>query len=135
LLLQLKEKYNLKNGDKVLLPADTWVTNVAPIIQLGLQPIFCDINMADFSFDKDNMKLIKSMHPDIKLIFVTHLLGFPADNSYYQELFPEAIIIDDVCESHGAVHPDGSKVGSKSVGSTFSFYFGHHMTTIEGGMV
>jgi len=135
LVAAIKEKYDLKDGDKVLLPADTWVTNVAPIIQLGLQPIFCDINMNNFSFDKNNMQLIKEMHPDIKLIFVTHLLGFPADNSYYQQLFPDAIIIDDVCESHGALHPDGKKVGSDSIGSTFSFYFGHHMTTIEGGMV
>lgn len=135
LIAAIKEKYNLKDGDKVLLPADTWVTNVAPIIQLGLQPIFCDINLSNFSFDEEHLSFIKEKHPDIKLIFVTHLLGFPAANNYYQELFPKAIIIDDVCESHGCVSVNGKRVGSESLGATFSFYFGHHMTTIEGGMV
>lgn len=135
LVAAIKEKYNLKDGDKVLLPACTWVTNVAPIIQLGLQPIFCDINLKNFSFDVEDMKKIKKEHPDIKLIFVTHLLGFAAENSVYRSIFPDAIIIDDVCESHGAEHLPGLKVGKDSLGATFSFYFGHHMTTIEGGMV
>jgi len=131
----IKQKYNLKDGDKVLLPSCTWMTNVAPIIQLGLTPIFSDINFDNFSFDVNDLYKIRSAHPDIKLIFVTHLLGFPADNETYQSIFPSAIIIDDVCESHGCVSKDGSKVGSNSVGATFSFYFGHHMTTVEGGMV
>lgn len=135
LVASIIEKYGLKRGDKVLLPACTWMTNVAPIIQLGLQPIFCDINLKDFSFDVDNMTRISELHPDIKLIFITHLLGFPANNNEYRKVFPDAIIIDDVCESHGAIASDGSKVGSDSTGATFSFYFGHHMTTIEGGMV
>lgn len=135
LVAAIKEKYGLKNGDKVLVPACTWVTNVGPIIQLGLQPIFCDINLYDYSFDIKSLNYIKKQHPDIKMIFVTHLLGFPADNDAYKEVFPDAIIIDDVCESHGAKHSNGQKVGSNSLGATFSFYFGHHMTTVEGGMV
>jgi len=135
LVAAIKEKYGLKNGDKVLLPSCTWMTNVAPIIQLGLTPVFCDINLDNFSFDVDDLKEIKSLHPDIKVIFITHLLGFPADNKKYSDIFPHALIIEDVCESHGCVGEDGSKVGSNSIGATFSFYFGHHMTTVEGGMV
>lgn len=135
LISAVMEKYGLKRGDKVLVPACTWVTNVGPIIQLGLTPIFCDVNMENFSFDKEQLEFIKSNHPDIKLIFVTHLLGFAAENSKYQKVFPDAIIIDDVCESHGTKFDNGVRVGQDSVGSTFSFYFGHHMTTIEGGMV
>jgi CDP-6-deoxy-D-xylo-4-hexulose-3-dehydrase len=135
LVAAIKEKYELNNGDKVLLPSCTWMTNVAPIIQLGLTPIFSDINLDNFSFDVDDLKEIKSLHPDIKVIFITHLLGFPADNKKYTEMFPHALIIEDVCESHGCVGEDGSKVGSNSIGATFSFYFGHHMTTVEGGMV
>jgi CDP-6-deoxy-D-xylo-4-hexulose-3-dehydrase len=135
LIAAIKEKYNLKNGDKVLLPACTWVTNVGPIIQLGLQPIFCDVNTDNFSFDLAEIKKIKKDHPDIKLIFVTHLLGFAAENEEYQKVFPKAIIVDDVCESHGAKFQNRNKVGVDSIGSTFSFYFGHHMTTVEGGMV
>lgn len=135
LLAAVIEKYNLKQGDKVLLPACTWMTNVAPVIQLGLEPIFCDINLENFSFEKNQLLDISNLHSDIKVIFVTHLLGFAADNQYYQSLFPDAIIIDDVCESHGVHFKDGTKVGSDSIGATFSFYFGHHMTTIEGGVV
>ena len=135
LVAAIKEKYKLNVGDKVLVPACTWMTNVAPIIQLGLTPIFCDVNLENFSYDVEDLKKISENHPDIKMIFVTHLLGFPAENNIYREIFPDSLIIDDVCESHGAKFTDGSKVGSDSLGATFSFYFGHHMTTIEGGMV
>lgn len=135
LVAAIKEKYKLSEGDKVLVPACTWMTNVAPIIQLGLQPIFCDINIQNFSFDIEEVKYISKIHPDIKLIFVSHLLGFAGENEKLKEIFPNAIIIDDVCESHGVRFPDGSRVGSNSLGATFSFYFGHHMSTIEGGMV
>lgn len=130
----IKEKYKLKKGDKVLVPACTWVTNVNPIIQLGLTPIFCDINLKDFSFDIDSLIKISKKHSDIKLIFVTHLLGIPANNEAYKHIFPNALIIDDVCESHGCTSL-GAKVGSDSLGATFSFYFGHHMSTIEGGII
>jgi CDP-6-deoxy-D-xylo-4-hexulose-3-dehydrase len=135
LLSSVKELYKLKDGDKVLVPACTWVTNISPVFQLGLQPIFCDINLQNYSFDLDDAKQIAKKHKDIKAIFVTHLLGFPADNHKLQKLFPNALIIDDICESHGCKDVEGEKYGSKSLGSTFSFYFGHHMSTIEGGMV
>jgi CDP-6-deoxy-D-xylo-4-hexulose-3-dehydrase len=134
LVAAVKDLYNLKNGDKVLLPACTWMTNVAPIMQLGLEPIFCDINLENFSFDLDEAKVIAKKH-DIKLIFITHLLGFSAANEELQSIFPKAIIIDDICESHGCLGPYNEKRGSNSLGGTFSFYFGHHMSTIEGGMV
>jgi len=137
LVAAIKEKYNLKNGDKVLVPACTWVTNINPIIQLGLIPIFCDINLKNYSFDLTAMENISKIHPDIKLIFVTHLLGIPAKNYLYQDIFPKALIIDDVCESHGCSFENelNSKVGAASLGATFSFYYGHHMSTIEGGMI
>jgi len=134
LVAGVMELYGLKKGDKVLLPACTWMTNVAPIIQLGLTPVFCDINLENFSFDLDDARKIAKNH-DIKMIFVTHLLGFSADNESLQKIFKRAIIIDDVCESHGCTDMIGNKRGSNSLGATFSFYFGHHMSTIEGGMV
>lgn len=135
LISAIIEKYNLKYGDKVLLPACTWVTNINPIFQLGLKPIFCDINLSNYSFDIENLKYISEKHPDIKLVFVTHLLGIPASNEEYKKFLPNAIFIDDVCESHGCFDSFGNKIGSNSLGATFSFYFGHHMSTIEGGMI
>ena len=134
LVAAVKEYYGLKDKDKVLVPACTWVTNISPIIQLGLTPVFCDINLKDFSFDLEHAEKIANRH-DIKMIFVTHLLGFPGPNEELKRIFPNAIIIDDVCESHGCKSKNGSKVGSDSIGATFSFYFGHHMSTIEGGMI
>jgi CDP-6-deoxy-D-xylo-4-hexulose-3-dehydrase len=69
------------------------------------------------------------------MIFVTHLLGFSADIEAYKEIFPKALIIEDICESHGVKSPTGERRGAESLGATFSFYFGHHMTTVEGGVV
>ena len=135
LMAAVKELYGLKDGDKVLVPACTWVTNISPVFQLGFKPIFCDVNLDDYSFDLDHMREIQLRHPDIKIIFVTHLLGFSAANEDYQKIFPDALILDDVCESHGCRGPDGVRRGANSLAASFSFYFGHHMTTVEGGMV
>ena len=63
------------------------------------------------------------------------MLGFSADNEKLKEIFPNALIIDDTCESHGCTDSAGNKRGSDSLGATFSFYFGHHMSTVEGGMI
>ena len=134
LVAAVKELYGLKNGDKVLLPACTWMTNVAPIIQLGLEPVFCDINLYNFSFDLNEARHIAAAH-DIKMVFITHLLGFSADNESLKKIFPRALFLDDVCESHGCTDLIGNRRGSNSLGATFSFYFGHHMSTVEGGMV
>jgi CDP-6-deoxy-D-xylo-4-hexulose-3-dehydrase len=134
LLAAVKELYNLKDGDKVVVPACTWVTNVNPVFQLGLQPIFCDVD-SSFTYCEQNLRYIANKHNDIKIVFTTHLMGFPAPVHKYKEIFPNAIFLDDVCESHGCKNNDNTKVGSDSIGATFSFYFGHHMCTIEGGMV
>ena len=134
LVSSVKEHYGLKDGDKVLVPACTWVTNIAPIIQAGLEPIFCDINLKNYSFDEEELKYVAAQHPDIKAVFITHLIGLSSDVEKVKEIFPNALIMEDVCESHGVEGPNGKR-GRDCVGSTFSFYFGHHITTIEGGMV
>jgi CDP-6-deoxy-D-xylo-4-hexulose-3-dehydrase len=134
LLAAVKELYGLKDGDKVLVPAVTWVTNIGPVIQLGLEPVFCDVDKHTFSFDKQYMKQLSLIHDDIKAVFVSHLFGVPAEIEEYKEILPDAVFIEDVCESHGARCKTGM-AGTLSEGSTFSFYFGHHITTVEGGMV
>jgi len=132
LVAAIKDLYKIPNGAKVLLPACTWVTNVAPILQLGLKPVFCDISLEHFSFDINNLP----KDSDIKLVFVTHLLGLNAPVERLKERYPNAIFIEDICESHGVTDDLGVRRGStSSEGGTFSFYYGHHMTTIEGGMV
>ena len=66
LVSAVKEHYGLKDGDKVLVPACTWVTNIAPVIQAGLEPIFCDINLQNYSFDEEELRYVAEQHPDIK---------------------------------------------------------------------
>ena len=134
LISAIKEKYKLEYGDKVLVPCCTWSTNIAPVIQLGLIPVFCDINLYDFSFDINSLKKISKEHKDIKVVFVTHLLGIPANIELYKNIFPNSIFIEDACEAAGT-EINGIKVGTFSEVSSFSFYFGHMMTCIEGGMV
>ena len=135
LIAAWKELYGIPDGAKVIVPACTWVTNIGPIIQNNLTPVFCDINLRDFSFDIGSLQTIACEHKDIAAIFVTHLLGFPAEVEDFRAIFPHAHILEDVCESHGAVVRGGTMAGLCDVGGTFSFYFGHHMTTVEGGMI
>ena len=125
---------DIKPGDEILVPACTWTTNISPLIQLGLKPVFADISFDRLSFDLQEIDYIKSIHPDIKMVFFTHLLGFPSISDAIREAWPYAIHIDDVCEAQGAKIGE-VKVGAESPGATFSFYYGHHMTTIEGGMI
>lgn len=135
LIASLKEKYNLKDGDKVLVPACTWMTSVAPIFQNKLHPVFIDISLKDYCIESEDLIKIKDKHPDIKLIFTTHLLGFHSDIQKLRDVFPDAMIAEDCCEAHGVKDEFGRKLHPDSLGITFSFYFGHHITTIEGGMI
>jgi len=135
LLAAIKEKYNLKPKDKVLVSSCTWMTNVSPAMQLGLTPIFCDINFDNFSFDESQLDHISKIHPDIKIVFTTHLLGFNSDVELLKKYFPKALILEDACEAMGAKNNDGSYIGSNSLGCTFSSYFGHTISSIEGGFI
>jgi len=132
LIAAVKEMYSIPDGSKVLVPANTWVTNVSPVIQLGLEPVFADISLEHFSFDES----VLVPDPEIRIVFVTHLLGLNAPIERFKEIYPSAIFLEDICESHGVTDAFGVRRGStSSTGSTFSFYYGHHMTTIEGGMI
>jgi CDP-6-deoxy-D-xylo-4-hexulose-3-dehydrase len=131
LIASVKERFKIPDGAKVLLPACTWVTNVSPVLQCKLEPVFCDISLEHFSFDME--KLPKD---NVAIVFVTHLLGIDAPMEALKERYPNAIFLEDICESHGVEGPHGvRRGGTSSTGSTFSFYYGHHMTTIEGGFV
>ena len=89
LVAAVKELYGLKDGDNVIVPACTWMTNVAPIIQLGLNPIFVDIEMDTYGFNVDS--LLKVENPEsIKLVFISHLLGLRCPVERYKEIFPNA---------------------------------------------
>ena len=130
LMASVKEMYKIPDGSKVLVPACTWVTNVSPVFQVGLEPVFCDVDLDRYSFDMDALP-----EEDIRIVFITHLLGINSPVEQLKKKYPNAIFLEDICESHGVKAPNGMKRGSTGLGGTFSFYYGHHMTTIEGGMV
>jgi CDP-6-deoxy-D-xylo-4-hexulose-3-dehydrase len=129
-----KEAYGWKDGDEVIVPSVTWTTTVTPVIQSGLTPVFIDINLQDLSFDYEKLKT--SITPKTRAIFVVHLLGFPAAIDVLKKIVAgtDIVILEDCCESQGAT-TSGSKVGNHGLAGTFSFYWGHHMTTVEGGML
>lgn len=130
----MKELRGWKDGDEIIVPPVTWVTNISPIFQCGLRPVFVDVNLEDFSFDYD--KIEEKIISKTRAIFVTHLIGFPADIPRIKKIIGDRDIeiLEDCCESHGA-KIGNEKVGNLGVCSSFSFYWGHHMTTIEGGMI
>ncbi len=130
----LKEYFKWKEDAEIIVPAVTWITDVSVIMQLGLKPVFVDINLEDFSFDYND--LAKKITSKTKAVFPTHLIGFPGDIPKISKIIGKRKIhiIEDCCESHGA-KISKTKVGNFGLASLFSFYWGHHMTTIEGGMI
>lgn len=129
-----REIYKWKNNDEVIVPSLTWTTTVTPVIQSGLKPVFVDCNLNDFSFNYEDLK--KKITKKTKAIFVAHIIGFPANISLIKKIIKgkNIKILEDSCESQGAKFKN-KKVGNFGIASSFSFYWGHHLTTIEGGMI
>ncbi len=124
----------LKNN-KIVVPAVSWVTTVTPAIQLGLKPIMCDCDKDNLGLDVNHLKqIIKEENPSA--IILVHVLGYPNHMTKIIELCKEhdILLIEDTCESIGSSY-NNKKLGTFGDLSTFSFYFGHHMSTIEGGMI
>ncbi|HAM74028.1 MAG TPA: CDP-4-keto-6-deoxy-D-glucose-3-dehydrase [Verrucomicrobiales bacterium] len=119
---------------EVIVPTLTWVSDIASVLQAGLTPVFVDINPRTLGMDAD--QVISRITANTRAVFLTHVLGY---NGLTQPLLEELQrrgipLIEDVCESHGATHR-GRRLGSLGLMSNFSFYYAHHMSTIEGGMV
>jgi CDP-6-deoxy-D-xylo-4-hexulose-3-dehydrase len=129
-----KTIYNWGDNDEIIVPTLTWPTTVTPIIQAGLKPVFLDCNFLDLSIDYNDLK--KKITKKTKGIFLAHILGFPANIDRIKKIIKnkKILIMEDCCESTGAMY-GGTKVGNFGIAGTFSFYWGHHMTTIEGGMI
>jgi len=130
--LQILNKDSIKN--EIIVPTLTWVSDVNSIIMNGFKPIFVDINLANLSMNTD--QVLKKINKRTLAVFMTHAQGFNGlDNNLLKELEKKRIhLIEDVCESHGALH-ENKKLGTYGLISNFSFYYAHHMTTIEGGMI
>ena len=124
----------LKGPGEVIVPPLTWVSDISSVLRAGFQPVFVDIDPRSLALD--SKKVLEAITPSTRAVFLTHVLGF---NGLTDELIDclkekEISLIEDVCESHGATH-NGKKVGTFGWASNFSFYYAHHMTTIEGGII
>jgi CDP-6-deoxy-D-xylo-4-hexulose-3-dehydrase len=121
-------------GDKVLVPAIAWPTTIWPVLQLGLELEFVDIDEETLAIDLNQAEEKIAKDRSIKAIFIIHPMGRAIDHKSLENLVIKYKIqvINDVCESLGSFI-DGKHAGNSGIASSFSFYFSHHLTTMEGG--
>lgn len=131
-LINLKK---VKKNDKVGFSALTWSTNAMPLIQLGLNPVPIDIEMSTLNVSSKTLEEVLKKN-SLRMLFLTNLLGFCSDIDVIRQVCNEKkiILIEDNCESLGTKYK-GRLLGNYGLASTFSFYVGHHMSTIEGGAI
>lgn len=128
-------KPRLNPGDSILVPAIAWPTTIWPLIQLGLNPLFVDINPKTLALDLESaQELIDSSRIPVRGIFPIHPLGYSIPPSELNAFTKknDLILINDVCESLGSWN-EGKHAGTEGIAGSFSFYFSHHITTMEGG--
>lgn len=121
-------------GGEIIVPTLTWVSDIGSVLQNGFTPVFVDIDPRTLGMD--TKQVVKKISRKTRAVFLTHVLGYNGlDGFLLKELRKRKIpLIEDVCESHGATFKD-RRLGSLGFASNFSFYYAHHMSTIEGGMV
>jgi len=125
---------NKTKKNEIIVPALTWSSDLVSVINCGFKPVFVDINLKNLSMNVEEVK--KKISKKTLAIFISHIMGF---NGLDDELLKicktkNIKLIEDVCESHGASFKN-KKLGTYGFMSNFSFYYAHHMTTIEGGMI
>ena len=134
-LALLKDKFPM--GGDVIVPPFTWSSDISSIIWMGFNPIFIDIKFSTLGLNSELVIRECEVNKKIRAIFLTHAQGI---NGLDQKLLDyvrknNIFLIEDVCESHGVKIFNGKKAGTLGDFSCFSFYYAHHMSTIEGGMV
>ena len=130
----LKHLNKNKKKNEIIIPPLTWVSDINSIIMNGFKPVFVDINLSNLSMNIN--QVIKKISNKTLAVFITHAQGFNGLNDKLLKVLKKKKIhlIEDVCESHGAKFKN-KKLGNYGLISNFSFYYAHHMTTIEGGMI
>ena len=133
-ILALKIINKNKFKKEIILPSLTWSSDISAVLHNNLKPKFVDINLNNLSMNLDEVK--KKINSKTLAVFLTHAQGFNGlTKNFIKYLKRNKIyLIEDVCESHGA-RLGAKKVGTFGLISNFSFYYAHHMSTIEGGMI
>lgn len=122
------------DGGEIIVPPLTWVSDIAAVLHCGFTPVFADIDPRTLGMSTD--AILAKITSRTRAVFLTHVLGFNAlSQKLIDELKARRIpLIEDVCESHGATFND-QRLGTFGWCSNFSYYYAHHLSTIEGGMV
>jgi len=133
-LITIAALKHLYGSGEIIVPTLTWVSDIASVLQNDFTPVFVDINPKNLCMDDE--QVIAKLTDKTKAVFLTHVQGFNGLTDRLLSTLNKCNIplIEDVCESHGATFK-GKKLGSFGLVSNFSYYFAHHMSTIEGGMV
>ena len=136
MLQVLLETGRINKGDSVVVPALAWATDLSPVVQLGLKPVLCDCNLEDLSVDLDHLEDLAYENPDIKAIMFVSVLGLVPNMDRLLQICNDhsIFLLEDSCESFGSQYK-GRNLGTFGLMSTFSTYFGHHLSTIEGGIL
>ena len=131
-----KSEPKLHSGDGVLVPAVAWPTTIWPLIQLGLRPIFVDVDPDTIAIDLEEASKVIKGETNVRAVFPIHPLGYSIDGVSLDTFANQnnLILIHDVCESLGSWQ-DENHAGTIGKASSYSFYFSHHLTTMEGGGV
>lgn len=127
-------KQKIYPGDEVIVPAVTWSTTIWPIVQAGLVPVLVDCDQNTFQMKPDSVK--KALSSRTKIICPVHVLGNGVDMNFVLNFAEEnkLWIIEDTCEALGSRYTN-KYLGTMGDIGTYSFFFSHHITTIEGGML
>ena len=134
-LLQIQLlKMQYPKGGEVIVPAFTWSSDISSLLHCGFTPVFADIDLETLGLNTD--LIISKINKNTKAIFLSYIQGFNCLSEKLLKVLKNKKIhlIEDVCESHGAKFKN-KKLGSFGWTSSFSFYYAHHMSTIEGGMI
>ena len=133
-LLTLAALREMRGGGEVIVPPLTWVSDIASVLHAGFEPVFVDIRADTLGVDEE--QVLAKLTPRTRAVFLTHVLGFGAltDRLLSALADRQVPLVEDVCESYGATF-HGRKLGTFGWASNFSFYYAHHLSTIEGGMI
>lgn len=135
MIAALIERGISKFNKKIVVPALSWATDIAPIMQLGLQPVLCDCNMQDLSVDVKHLEEIFIKESPSALLLVS-VLGLVPNMDIIETLCDKyhVVLIEDNCESLMSEY-HGIKLGNFGMMSSFSLFHSHHISTIEGGVI
>lgn len=125
----------IERGDEVIIQGLNWPSTITPLLNRGLTPVFCDVDATTLNASVEQVAAVQT--PRTRMVVAVPVLGNPSGLEQLREYCAseKLVLIEDACESLGAVTERGNGVGTIGMASAFSFYFSHHISTIEGGVI